>query len=822
MFPIRAAFFSICLGVLVSSTAYPAYADAFEVLPPELDSLLDIYAVSADGRTVIGHSDWQAAYWTADSGIVTINQPDWNASYPYGVSADGSEIIGLLSRYIDGVYHTKVFRWTADAGVTEYGPDDEAFVMRDASADAAVAVGDSYRLTPSTGQGFRWTQATGLVGLGGASTPEWEASSYVNGVAADGNNIAGYLHWHYHGHFWPYMQAVMWDASNQMIILGPDPGASNTDTQANAVSNDGAIVVGQHRPDPGEWQAVYWESESGLMVPLGMLAGDSWSIAGWVNGDGSTIIGGSSVGGAAYRPFLWTAEAGMRALQDVLEEDYDVDLTGWTLGRLFCMSPDCSIIIGAGVDPGGHTRKWKATLCTDRDGDALCDRWEEHGIDVNGDGVVDLDLPALGADPNRIDIFVEVDAMTGFAPQAEAMDDVIAAFANAPVTNFDGTRGIALHIELEDDLDIPGTASWSGHGTFVFEQFADVQNQYFGTAAQREPNPNSEHILAAKKLAYRYCVFVDTVVLVSPEEVATTVLGVAPCIVADVCLVALGSIDPPGGTRDAQAACFMHELGHCLGLTHGGSADQGTDPFNYKPNYYSVMNYLWNFPSPSHAPDTWRLDYSRSAWYELEELSLYEPLGLQAPPSADIPPGLSVPFRGPSGAIQYALVRTGLDVDCQCVEPGEPCYGYVAVDWNESGDACDVGVPVDINWFDRRLGGGLSLLKGHDDWNNLVYDFRQSAHYQGGAAAAVYMSEITPEIVAEMASFPPAPIMGDCDEDGDLDITDFTNCFMPCFELLGPDIDATAIGCAAMDVDSDNDVDFRDYAWIQMVFTGDQ
>ena len=35
----------------------------------------------------------------------------------------------------------------------------------------------------------------------------------------------------------------------------------------------------------------------------------------------------------------------------------------------------------------------------------------------------------------------------------------------------------------------------------------------------------------------------------------------------------------------------MHELGHNLGLHHGGSVDT-----NYKPNYNSIMNYRYQFP----------------------------------------------------------------------------------------------------------------------------------------------------------------------------------------------------------------------------------
>jgi hypothetical protein len=40
----------------------------------------------------------------------------------------------------------------------------------------------------------------------------------------------------------------------------------------------------------------------------------------------------------------------------------------------------------------------------------------------------------------------------------------------------------------------------------------------------------------------------------------------------------------------------MHELGHNLGLRHGGDEDSGDDLEgwkNNKPNYRSVMNYLY-------------------------------------------------------------------------------------------------------------------------------------------------------------------------------------------------------------------------------------
>ncbi|MDZ7813345.1 MAG: M66 family metalloprotease [Ideonella sp.] len=55
-------------------------------------------------------------------------------------------------------------------------------------------------------------------------------------------------------------------------------------------------------------------------------------------------------------------------------------------------------------------------------------------------------------------------------------------------------------------------------------------------------------------------------------------------------VVSLGSATAKVGSETEQAGIFMHELGHNLGLTHGGAISVGS-PQNDKPNYLSVMNY---------------------------------------------------------------------------------------------------------------------------------------------------------------------------------------------------------------------------------------
>jgi hypothetical protein len=88
-----------------------------------------------------------------------------------------------------------------------------------------------------------------------------------------------------------------------------------------------------------------------------------------------------------------------------------------------------------------------APAATDTDGDSLPDAWETNGYDANGDGVIDVNLPAMGATPNKKDLFVEMDYMSGRLATTAAFDRIKAVFAAAPVSNPDGSTGIRIHLD---------------------------------------------------------------------------------------------------------------------------------------------------------------------------------------------------------------------------------------------------------------------------------------------------------------------------------------------------------------------------------------
>ena len=117
---------------------------------------------------------------------------------------------------------------------------------------------------------------------------------------------------------------------------------------------------------------------------------------------------------------------------------------------------------------------------------------------------------------------------------------------------------------------------------------------------------------------------------------------------------------------------MMHELGHNLNLLHGGNVNT-----NCKPNYLSVMNYLFELPTtvPSRP-----LDFSRSTLYTLLENNLNEPVGIKT----STPLGLTSAF-GPSPA----WLTNPLN------KPTSPYYN--PVDWNRNGQPVNTGVTANIN-----------------------------------------------------------------------------------------------------------------------------
>ena len=401
------------------------------------------------------------------------------------------------------------------------------------------------------------------------------------------------------------------------------------------------------------------------------------------------------------------------------------------------------------TDEFGNTSEFSMV---DTDGDALADAWESLYIDINEDGEPDFIL--LEADPAHKDLFVEVDAMLGFTPHPNALNAVEAAFATAPqalVQNPDGEDGISLHIDL-DETNIPhhpwiGDADGDGEdeadGWPFFDRIkqGELSGGGFGTLAERNAD-NSSLLLEAKRLVYRYAIFAD-------RYDAKGTSGESESLIKETWLeggndffITLGLSNPSGGTVDEQAGTFMHELGHTLGLGHGGGDNvraglvPGSSFVNYKPNYHSIMNYTWQFPKPGYGP--WTLDYSRTEFQPLDESDLDESAGLGGDQ------GITVPI-GP----KFVLLGVPVITKTIAVTEGGP------IDLNFNKTSNDINVVRDLNFlFDNDEDGDIDgddatpgqTLYGHEDWSRLRYSFLGTPDFADGTHAKAPYPEMTLEV----------------------------------------------------------------------------
>lgn len=370
----------------------------------------------------------------------------------------------------------------------------------------------------------------------------------------------------------------------------------------------------------------------------------------------------------------------------------------------------------------------------DSDADGLPDHWETAGIDFDGNGVIDLVLP--GARRFKKDLFLELDYMrTGSVsgnaysslPLNRALQDVVQAFAAAPVSNpldQPSSTGIALHIDSTSpqvmvDEDIPFNSVLSMKRTpGAFNDIFDLKNGqsgtlcgsapgtgFFGTAAQRQ-DANCVNIVGAKRLAYRYGAFIATF---SDGNTVQKSSGIATGLPGSQFVVSLGQFNfaagcakPLGGEtlatcgeREAESGTFMHEFGHTLGLRHGGS-----DNINCKPNYFSVMNYLFQFPGNVDAGRP--LDYARNRGVDLNESALSETSSVGAG-------GLPTRFTAWSHG---GPVWTG------------PASG--PTDWSGDGQATLSSLSININLIPQIScdAQGLEPLMVQNDWDALQPDLR--------------------------------------------------------------------------------------------------
>src|SRR5262249_44624595 len=160
--------------------------------------------------------------------------------------------------------------------------------------------------------------------------------SWANAISADGSAIVGAVG------FPVQTQAFRWTQATGMVGLG-DLSGGDVYSAAYDISDNGAVVVGSSSSSGSTSGRAAFRLDQALgMVGLGFLptkAATSDALS--VTPDGSVIVGSSGANGDAAA-FVWDAAHGMRSLQSLISADPNLvgNLTGWKLQLASAISAD--------------------------------------------------------------------------------------------------------------------------------------------------------------------------------------------------------------------------------------------------------------------------------------------------------------------------------------------------------------------------------------------------------------------------------------------------------------------------------------------------
>jgi hypothetical protein len=171
-----------------------------------------------------------------------------------------------------------------------------------------------------------------------------------------------------------------------------------------------------------------------------------------------------------------------------------------------------------------------------------------------------------------------------------------------------------------------------------------------------------------------------------------------------------------------QASTIMHELGHNLGLLHGGDENN-----NYKPNYFSIMNYLYQLSGLSDigSDEGDRVYYSTN--FHSQSVTCYSGLS-----NSNITNTFKMDYsHGNASSFSFATINETLGL-------GQTASGNVDFDCDGNDSETSVTMP-DAN-------GDLSgTITDYDDWGNINLLFQRGFSGNNHGSFFVYSTSSAPD-----------------------------------------------------------------------------
>lgn len=388
-----------------------------------------------------------------------------------------------------------------------------------------------------------------------------------------------------------------------------------------------------------------------------------------------------------------------------------------------------------------------------------------NAVDSDNDGIPDsakivggkfagLDLYGMGARQGHRDLFIQIDYMNsddaGVTPQSEALSKILPAFqAHNIYVHFDAGNIFSPAMDPAK-FNLSGNISHSK----TLSQCTQVPTSRTTTDSGCNSlyQYSSGAIDVRRKPIFRYILLANS----QNSNGSAGASGVSE-LPGNKSMVTMGNwsfsrngIQNTNVLINMQASTIMHELGHSLGLHHGGFEDT-----NLKPNYFSIMNYMYQLEGlPLDAAGTgptqryyFRLNnygIGSSGILAVPDYQNAHGYGRCSEPDGPCDATFKIDYSDGSGHDMNELALDESQNIGRGANPG--AFG----DWNDDGLPNPKTYPLNVIGADADFTGAgtYQTLRDNNDWTTMILKSGRNLR-AGNVAGTPGQSALEPTIVKE-------------------------------------------------------------------------
>ncbi|WP_053007488.1 autotransporter domain-containing protein [Pragia fontium] len=270
----------------------------------------DGQVIVGDSLNMNGHNE--AFRWTETGGMqglgfLGIHESGFGQSTVRAASYNGSVLVGDSTSKTRPQSYREAFIWSESGGLQGLGfldDDAQARSMATHVSDDGLVVAGISAHPNKLNEVFRWTKELGMQGLGFIEVGEAKPESLLTDMSSDGSVLVGTSTTARSTNTTESREAFRWTEETGMVGLGYlGIGTHTPESKPAAISADGSTIVGTSSTTQDNIELFVWRSETGMFSLVDFMSTQGIDLNGWalVNIDG--VSGnGEVIAGTGYNP----------------------------------------------------------------------------------------------------------------------------------------------------------------------------------------------------------------------------------------------------------------------------------------------------------------------------------------------------------------------------------------------------------------------------------------------------------------------------------------------------------------------------------------